>query len=148
SPPAERDAAGWMSNDVFAEELHVPIRCARMAADFARLSRVVRHIGLFAVLALAAGQAVETASAEGETRTLTLHHTHTGEDLTITFRRNGRYGDAALQKLNWFLRDWRRDEPTKMDPRLFDIVWEVYQELGTKEPIHIISAYRSPQTNA
>eukprot|EP01037_Dinobryon_pediforme_P006988 gene6988-7057_t len=73
---------------------------------------------------------------------------HTGEDFTITFKKNGYYDDAALEKLNWGLRDWRLDEPTKMDPRLFDIVWEVYRESGSSETIHVVSAYRSPQTNA
>ncbi|MEA3021274.1 MAG: hypothetical protein QOK01_126, partial [Alphaproteobacteria bacterium] len=32
---------------------------------------------------------------------------------------------AALKKLNWLLRDWRRSEVTRMDPRLIDVVWEV-----------------------
>jgi hypothetical protein len=31
---------------------------------------------------------------------------------------------------------------------LFDILWEVYRETGSKEPIHVVSAYRSPETNA
>ncbi|MDX2259649.1 MAG: DUF882 domain-containing protein, partial [Hyphomicrobiaceae bacterium] len=53
----------------------------------------------------------------------------------------------AHDKLNWFLRDWRRDEPTKMDPALFDIIWELRTELGTREPTHVISGYRSPGTN-
>src|SRR5262245_66126396 len=35
-----------------------------------------------------------------------------------------------------------------MDPQLFDILWEVYREVGAKEPIQIVSSYRSPQTNA
>jgi hypothetical protein len=35
-----------------------------------------------------------------------------------------------------------------MDPRLFDILWEVYREAGSREPIHVISAYRSPATNS
>jgi uncharacterized protein YcbK (DUF882 family) len=86
--------------------------------------------------------------ANGDTRTLTLHHTHTGENLTVTFKRNGRYDEDGLKKLNWFLRDWRTDEPTKMDPQLFDIVWDVYREVDGKEPVTIISAYRSPKTNA
>ena len=53
-----------------------------------------------------------------------------------------------LDKLNWFMRDWRLNEPTKMDPRLFDIVWEVYRESGSREPVDVLSGYRSPQTNA
>ena len=90
----------------------------------------------------------ETAIANGDTRTLSFHHMHTGEDFTVTFKKNGYYDDAALEKLNWSLRDWRIDEPTKMDPRLFDILWEVYRESGSSETIHVLSAYRSPQTNA
>ena len=35
-----------------------------------------------------------------------------------------------------------------MDRRLFDILWEVYRDVDGKQPINIISAYRSPQTNA
>jgi uncharacterized protein YcbK (DUF882 family) len=90
----------------------------------------------------------ENAIANGDTRTLHLHHTHTGENIDATFRVNGQYDYAVLEKLNWFLRDWRRDESTKMDPRLFDVVWETYRESGSSEPIQIVSAYRSPQTNA
>jgi uncharacterized protein YcbK (DUF882 family) len=88
------------------------------------------------------------ARADGETRTLSFFHTHTQESTTVTFRRNGRYDEQALTQLNWFLRDWRNDKPTKMDPRLFDILWEVYRESGSRQPIHIISSYRSPETNS
>lgn len=35
-----------------------------------------------------------------------------------------------------------------MDPHLFDILWEVYRDVDGKKPIQIISAYRSPTTNA
>ena len=55
---------------------------------------------------------------------------------------------ATLEKLNWFLRDWRLNEQTQMDPKLFDILWEVYRESGSQQPIDVLSAYRSPQTNA
>ena len=89
----------------------------------------------------------QDANADGDTRSLRLFHTHTRESATITFRRNGRYDEAGLQQLNWFLRDWRTNEPTRMDPQLFDVVWAVYREVGADVPIHIISAYRSPETN-
>ncbi len=35
-----------------------------------------------------------------------------------------------------------------MDRHLFDILWEVYRDVGGKKPIQIISSYRSPATNA
>lgn len=87
------------------------------------------------------------ASAASE-RSLYLYYTHTKETARITFKRNGRYVKSGLDELNWFLRDWRRDEPTDMDPALFDLIWEVYQGTGTDKPIHVVSAYRAPQTNA
>ncbi len=92
--------------------------------------------------------ATESAIANGDTRTLSLVHAHTHETITATYLVDGHYDQAVLDKLNWFLRDWRRDEPTHMDPRLFDTVWEVYRESGSQQPIMVMSAYRSPETNA
>ncbi|MGA7806995.1 MAG: DUF882 domain-containing protein [Bradyrhizobium sp.] len=91
---------------------------------------------------------VHDATAENETRTLSFHHTHSGEDLTITFKRDGRYDEEALKQLNHFLRDWRTQDQTVMDRHLFDIIWEVYRDVDGKKPIQIVSAYRCPATNA
>ena len=88
------------------------------------------------------------AIANGDSRTISLYHTHTGESLTIEYKKNGSFDRDALEKLNWLLRDWRRDEPTSMDPRLFDIVWEAQRQVGSTEPVNVVSAYRSPETNA
>ena len=35
-----------------------------------------------------------------------------------------------------------------MDPRLLDLLWEVYRRSGARKHIHVVSAYRSPATNA
>lgn len=86
-------------------------------------------------------------SARAEDRTLDLFYVHTGERAQFTFKKNGRFDPAVLKKLNVFLRDWRRNEPTRMDPALFDLVWEVYQKSGARKPITVVSAYRSPATN-
>ena len=91
----------------------------------------------------------ETAVANGDTRTINLFHSHTQESISATYLVNGRYDPAVLKQLNWFLRDWRRDEPPEMDPRLFDVVWEAYRSAGAgDEVIRVVSAYRSPETNA
>jgi uncharacterized protein YcbK (DUF882 family) len=89
----------------------------------------------------------ENAIANGDTRSLSLKHMHTGESINITFKRDGRYDSDALKKLNWFLRDWRRDEPTRMDPRLFDTIWLAYRAVGASQPINVVCGYRSPETN-
>jgi len=107
-------------------------------------------IGLAAFLAVMVGgvRGTQDAIANGDTRTLSLYNNNTKESLTVTFRRNGQYDPGGLQQLNWFLRDWRRNEPTRMDPRLFDTVWEVYRESGSSQPVHVNSGYRSPTTNS
>jgi uncharacterized protein YcbK (DUF882 family) len=104
--------------------------------------------GIAALLVFFGCESLQNATAEGETRTISFHHTHTGEDLTITYKVNGRYDDAALEKINHELRDWREAQPTKMDPHLIDLLWEVHRETGSKEPIWVVCGYRSPETNS
>jgi uncharacterized protein YcbK (DUF882 family) len=106
------------------------------------------HLGLTSLLLLTGAGTVHDATALNETRTLSFHHTHSDEDLTVTFKRDGRYDEEALKQLNHFLRDWRSQEQTTMDRHLFDILWEVYRDVDGKKPIQIISSYRSPATNA
>ncbi len=103
--------------------------------------------GLAVVFLLVGAKSLQNAIAEGDTRTITMHHMHTSEDITITYKRNGLYDEAALEKLNWFLRDWRKSQETKMDPHLIDLVWEVQREANTGQPIQVVCGYRSPETN-
>jgi uncharacterized protein YcbK (DUF882 family) len=86
--------------------------------------------------------------AAAETRALKLYFIHTKEKAEIVFKRNGRYDQGGLKQISRLLRDWRRNEPTKMDPRLLDLVWQAYKATGSNEYIHVVSAYRSPATNA
>jgi uncharacterized protein YcbK (DUF882 family) len=87
-------------------------------------------------------------ASAGQVRALKIYHVHSHEKATIVFKRNGRYDAAGLKKLNMILRDWRRNEPTRMDPRLFDLIWEVYQKSGSRGYINVIGGYRAPETNA
>ncbi|MGC1780058.1 MAG: DUF882 domain-containing protein [Xanthobacteraceae bacterium] len=121
---------------------------ARLTAGRSFAARIGYACGLAFLLFLIGSRGLQNAVAEGDTRTITMHHVHTGEDITITYKRDGRYDEAALKKLDWFLRDWRRSEATSMDPRLIDLVWEVQRETGSTTPIQVVCGYRSPQTNA
>jgi uncharacterized protein YcbK (DUF882 family) len=125
----------------------MPSGRARLNADLTRGYRLAGSVGLAALIVLFGCRNLQTAVANGDTRTLSMHHTHTNESITITYKRNGRYDEAALKKINWFLRDWRRQEETRMDPHLLDIVWEVVTELRAQKPIEIICGYRAPATN-
>jgi len=112
------------------------------------MHRNVRSRPLVLMAAALAALCAFVAEASAETRTLKLHHLHTHEKAEIAFKRNGRYLPDGLRKINLFLRDWRRNEPTKMDPRLLDLVWEAYRESGSSAYINVVSAYRAPATNA
>lgn len=88
------------------------------------------------------------APGHAEDRTLSFKQLHTGETVTITFKRNGRYDSEGLKKINYILRDWRRNEATTMDPALVDLIWEVRKAVGSNAPVYVLSGYRSPVTNA
>lgn len=108
------------------------------------LQKRVRSI--LAAFALTAGAATLVGAAGGE-RTISLHNIHTKETVSVVYKRDGRFVEAGLAQVNHVMRDWRRNESTRMDPELVDILWEMHSELGSKEPIHIISGYRSRTTN-
>jgi uncharacterized protein YcbK (DUF882 family) len=112
-----------------------------------RIQRVLsRHI--VAVILVCAGSALGLrVTARAEERSLSFYHIHTQESITIVYKRDGQFDQAALQKLNTFLRDWRRNKTIKMDPALFDLIWEIYRELGSQKPINVICGYRTGATN-
>lgn len=109
-------------------------------------SRYAALIG--AIFAFASVLAVAPARIAADSqRTISFYNIHNQETLISTYKKDGKYVPAEMEKINWILRDWRRNEATKMDPELIDLLWEVHSELGSREPIHIISGYRSRGTN-
>jgi uncharacterized protein YcbK (DUF882 family) len=121
---------------------------ARERSFAVALARSSACLGMAGFFLFGASSSLQNAVAEGDTRTLSFHHLHTGEDITITYKRDGRYDEAALKKLDWFMRDWRKEKSTHMDPHLFDLVWETYREVGASRPVDVVCGYRSPETNA
>ena len=90
---------------------------------------------------------ISQTDASPEVLSLKLYNIHTQETGTFVFKRNGVYDQAGLAQLNDFLRDWRKDQPTHMDPHLFDLLWQVYRQSGSHDYIHVVCGYRSPDTN-
>jgi len=99
------------------------------------------------VLALASLLAF-ICGASAEVRTLKIYHLHTHEKAEIAYKKDGRYLPDGLKKLDHILRDWRRNEEVRMDPRLFDLLWTVYQKTGSHDYINVVCGYRAPETNA
>lgn len=105
-----------------------------------------------AALGLAAGAAVLACSpaaiAQGRPeRRLKIFNVNTNEAFDGVYWRDGRYLPPALSVLNRVLRDHRANETTQMDPELFDLLQAVHQRVGSDDFFHVISAYRTPETN-
>jgi uncharacterized protein YcbK (DUF882 family) len=91
--------------------------------------------------------AAEISAQSAASRIISLRNIHTDETLAIEYKRGGRYIPEAMKRIDWILRDWRKNESTRMEPGLIDLLWEMHTELGSKQPINIISGYRSRTTN-
>lgn len=104
-------------------------------------------LGRSAAVLLAAAPAAAWARA-AECRSLSFVHTHTGETLTCAYYQAGGYAPSQLGRVNHFLRDFRTDEVHRIDPGVLDILFDLKTRAGCDEPFHVISGYRSAQTNA
>lgn len=89
----------------------------------------------------------QTTGAQKNHRELSIYNIHTKEKIRVVYKKNGRYQQDAMKKINHIMRDWRRNEVIKIDPKLIDLMWEVHNEVGSRKPIHLISGYRSQKTN-
>ena len=81
-------------------------------------------------------------------RVLAFHNTHTGESIQTVYWAEGNYIPEALVDINHILRDHRNNEIQDMSPALLDLLYRINSVIEARQPLHIISGYRSPATNA
>jgi uncharacterized protein YcbK (DUF882 family) len=137
--------------DHLKENVPVPEENTSLSSSLNR--RAFLGVGLTAAAALLVPERVAAAleapvrrrSAERE---LALFNIHTGERLTTTYCCDGEYQPAALQQIDFILRDFRANQIKPIDPALLDLLSELQGTLGCDSPYHVISGYRSPETNA
>lgn len=107
--------------------------------------------GLGACAMLALPMTASTAHAaikKPYEKKLSFLNLHTGERTRATFWANGRYVPEGLRAINHVLRDHRTNERMSIDPYLVDFLHQLQYRLRTNQEFHVISAYRSPATNA
>lgn len=80
-------------------------------------------------------------------RRLRLLNTHTSETLDVTYFEQGVYHDDALAEIDFILRDHRANQAAPMSRGLINLVHDIARTVDSKGSVHIISGYRSPQTN-
>ncbi len=114
-----------------------------------RLSRRGLLIG-----AGAAGAAILTAGTgwaalprrNGGARALAFENAWTGEKLNVTYYENGRYVEGGLSALDHMMRDHLDNAVVEMDPRLYDLLFDLHRLMDAGNPFTLISGYRSPAT--
>jgi uncharacterized protein YcbK (DUF882 family) len=97
--------------------------------------------------ALALPSLARAAIAAPHERSLRFYNTHTGEILRTMFWAEGQFIPEALQDINHLLRDHRNDKVATIDPELILLLDRVSSQFSNNEVIHVISGYRSPETN-
>ncbi|MDF3033232.1 MAG: hypothetical protein K0R76_186 [Alphaproteobacteria bacterium] len=89
-----------------------------------------------------------TSLKEGQDLFLSFYNCHTGESLKkCAFWAGGSYDSQALKEINKLFRDHRTNMIHEIDCNLLHVLYKIQKQLGTIEPFHLISGYRSPKSN-
>ena len=107
--------------------------------------------GLVAASAFLSPRLLSAAVSDPPTppeRHLAFFNTHTGERLEACYCKAGRYDAGALKEINQILRDHRTGDVGAIAVELLDLLHRLCRCFETPRPLHVISGYRSPETNA
>ena len=109
-------------------------------------------LGAFAVTMVTAAPTMTNAfgilRGAGDIRRIRMYSGRTGESIDTVYWIEGEYIKEALAEVNHFMRDWRTDQVTRIDPRTVDIAAASHRLMDVNEPYMMLSGYRSPATNA
>jgi len=107
------------------------------------------RLGFAAAAAATVLRPVESlAMMKAPPRQLSIVNLHTGERLKAEYWSQGRYLRDGMREINRLMRDHRNGAVHPIDPRLLDVLFHLQRKVGASGPIQLVSAYRSPETNA
>jgi uncharacterized protein YcbK (DUF882 family) len=81
-------------------------------------------------------------------KSLSLYNPHTKDHFKDIYWRDGKYVGDALKNINHIMRDFRVQDIKQIDTHLLDLLYDISMKLNPRKPFHVISGYRSPETNA
>ncbi|MGD9974345.1 MAG: YcbK family protein [Desulfatirhabdiaceae bacterium] len=119
--------------------------------DFLKFGALIAFLGLSAdpVEAAVKRSSKIYRKSKQVSRALYFYNPHTGEKLDVSYFTKGRYSSAAMKDINRIFRDHRTGAIKPIDHKLLDYLYALSDKLETpRTPFHIISGYRSPETNA
>jgi len=83
-----------------------------------------------------------------EPRRLHVYSLHTREELSVVYFTHGMYIDENIHSLNHLMRDRRANVSHPIDLNVYDQLFLLQRKFKSKYPIHILSGYRTAETNA
>lgn len=114
--------------------------------------RDVLQMGAFSLATLStplwASKPATASSSATKMWQVSFRQVHTGESFSGVYRVGNQYLPEVFERLNYMMRDFRTGEAFPMDPRVIDIISRVQERTGRSNPLQILSAYRTPKTNA
>ncbi len=83
-----------------------------------------------------------------KSRSLFIYHPDRKEYINDVYFSNGKYITSVLNKIDYLFRDNQNGQIITIHNNLIDTLSYLQKSLNTRRPFHIISGYRSPNTNA
>jgi len=80
-------------------------------------------------------------------RRLSFYNTHTDEGLDVCYYSQGRYHPKALKEIDYILRDHYSHKIKPIHKELLDLLHAISVTIGEDPQFHIISGYRTVETN-
>ena len=109
---------------------------------------LAKHVTRRGVAAPYVSRELATGEVGCAVRKVSLRNLHTEECLDTVYFENGHYDPDAMRRVQHVLRDYRNGAQHEIEPGLVDLLDTIRARTGTRQPFHVISGYRSPQTNA
>ena len=75
------------------------------------------------------------AGADATERRMQIYSVNTKERIDVVYKRDGAYIPEALEKIDWIMRDWRRDEQIKISRELIDLLWDEIGRASCRERV-------------
>ncbi len=95
-----------------------------------------------------AAPAIAKPTIKKPERSISFYNIHTGESANGVYWVEGRYDRRALTSIYRVLRDHRTDQVHAIDVDVIDMLHRLRSRIGLGRPYHVISGYRSPESNA
>lgn len=82
------------------------------------------------------------------TRSLAIYNLHTKEYFNSIYWKSGRYIPEVIKSIEYLFRDHYNGRERTIDTRLLDLLHKIQRSVQDPGPFHLISGYRTPDTNA